>query len=256
MGVLLASDIADHLPRAVVLVLRQTFTAESFRAHLANLANDTAARESRERERAALIDRLPAIAIEEARISNAIAAGAGLDALVAKLKALQAEREGAKARLEAIEADERDLRVEADAVDRLVEQWKHWVVLLDQANDDRRAGGELAVIPESALVLARQILKRVLLMPIHVKPSPTHPGVWNFTGAALADGLLRGSVDSDGNTAIRRMGPIAGGSGGFNKVRGLEGPPKPPALGDAPASPGRPSMLCSAVRDYGSAGRA
>jgi len=172
------------------------------------------------------------------------AAGAGLDVLVGQLKDLKAEREAAELRLTRLEADERDLRAEADAVERLRSQWSEWSVILDAAVANRanaEPGDVLPAIPESSLALARQILRKVLLMPIFVKP--TAPGEWAYGGAAAYDGVLHGKIDHQGlvfrgsEFAIKVLRPIAGGSDAeFNRVLGPEMAPHTPQRGGARAT--------------------
>ena len=90
--------------------------------------------------------------------------------------------------------------------------------------------------PKAALVVARQILRKVLLMSIYVTASSVAPGAWTFTGAAAYDGLLQGAVAHDGVAIVpTRQRPISGSSDApFNQVRGTEGPLKPPSARKRP----------------------
>lgn len=97
----------------VVSALRETFSAESFEAHLQKTAADDAARASRPAERETLLARIPVLSAECERLADAVAAGSGtLDVLLAGIKSRQAERETTEARVAEIEGIERDLRAE------------------------------------------------------------------------------------------------------------------------------------------------
>ena len=183
---------AAQMHAAVINSLHETFSAESFEAHLKATAADESARESRQAERGALLARLPVIATEEQRIADAIAGGADIPALVAKLKSLQTEREIAEARVLELEGVERNLRADQDAVERLRETWKTW-------------SGALSADPASQEI-ARQILRKVLECPILVRPDCTTRGdrTWAFGGIGRYDGILSGGVSESATVVIRR----------------------------------------------------
>jgi len=168
----------DEIHAVVVKALRETFSVESFEAHLKKTAEDDAARESRQAERGALLARLPVIATEEQRVADAIAGGAEVPVLVAKLKALQTEREIAEARVSELEGIERDLKADGETVERLRVTWGSW-------------SGALEADP----VYARQILRKVLPVPVVVRPRGTRGDrSWDFVGVGAFDGVLSGAV--------------------------------------------------------------
>jgi hypothetical protein len=76
-----------------------------------------------------------------------------VDALVAELKAAQAERRHAEARVAELEGYERDLRDQQEQVERLRQVWGGWAAALD------------ADVPT-----ARQILKKILVGRVYVRP--------------------------------------------------------------------------------------
>jgi hypothetical protein len=84
---------------AVILALRRTFSAESFEAHLASIANDADARAHRDAERANLLVEIPKLAAAEAKLAKLVAVTDDVDALVAQLKLTQADRKAAEARV-------------------------------------------------------------------------------------------------------------------------------------------------------------
>ncbi len=238
---------ADLIHRAIVFDLNHAFSTETFTEHLRQLAADDGARAARQRERGALLDRLPEIAIEESRVANAIAAGAGLDVLVEKLKDLKAEREAAEKRISQIQADERDIRVEADAVERLRDQWESWQKVLHEATGQQaslKPGEQPDQLPEAVMGLARQILRKVLLTSIEVRPA-ADARAWFYRGAADYNGVLRGVAHENGRVIVMRVPsektpvavaaylaerrPIAGGSdAGCNDVLGRDMAPHTP----------------------------
>jgi len=219
-----------------------------------------------------------------------VAVSDDIEALVAQLKALQAERKAAEARVGELEGIELDLRADQAQVAALQSTWGEWSKLLGAAE---------ANLPDGAYgaTLARSILRKILVGPIKVwpvysapaadlvdlcaaRPATATPDVaavesawknaraesWRFRGisrfdSVISGGMGRGSVDVDDNAlwngpaALRCMGidgtyngphPISGGSDapwGVREGQGPEGPPKPPALGSAPAQPWRSSIL-------------
>lgn len=243
----------DRLHAAVIASLRDTLSPENFERHLAVTAADESARASRGAERATLLARIPVLTAECERLADAVAGGSGtLDVLLSGIKTRQAEREAAEARVVELESIERDLRADADAVERLRTTWKDW-------------GGALDADP----VLARQVLRKVLVGSILVFPRGR--GQWSFGGFSRFDGLLTGRIAPaqtlvakwDGRERIDALvrsrypdavgGPsplpwpgavvIAGGSDApaaeavCNTVRDGEMAPIPPPLGDVPAEP-------------------
>lgn len=184
---------ADPLHHAVVGSLKETFSPEAFEAHLKGTANDAAARESRQAERAALLARIPVLESEAARLADAVAAGSGtLDVLLAGIKARQAEREAAQARIAELEGVERDLRADQDAVERLRETWRSW-------------SGALTADP-ATYGLARQILRKVLDTPILVRPENIARGrrTWAYAGIGRFDGILHGGVSETEVVVVHR----------------------------------------------------
>jgi hypothetical protein len=75
------------------------------------------------------------------------------DVLLNAIKTRQAEREQAEARVAEIEGTKRDLHADGEAVERLRATWQSW-------------SGAL----EADLVMARQILRKVLAVPVGVRP--------------------------------------------------------------------------------------
>jgi site-specific DNA recombinase len=224
----------ERLHRAVIRSLRDTLSPENFEAHLAKTAADEDARASRAAEREALIARIPVLNAEAERLANAVAAGSGaLDVLLTAIKQRQAEREQAELRLAELEGIERDLRADAEAVERLRATWKDWEGALD-----------------ADPVLARQLLRKVLAGPIAV--SPRERGHWTYAGISRFDGLLHGAVGKDETVVVHRglrpalrwAVPIAGGSDApvGDTVRDREMAPHTPDARRAPAKPWRVSV--------------
>ena len=136
------------------------------------------------------MDRLHAAVIVSVRetLANAIAAGSGtLDVLLSAIKERQAEREAAELRLAELESTERDLRAESDAVERLRAVWKDWAGALD-----------------ADPVLARQLLRKVLVGPILVLPKGR--GAREFLGGSRFDALLHGALAPRAD-AVRAWSP-------------------------------------------------
>jgi hypothetical protein len=123
----------------------------------------------------AVADQIPKLAAAEARLARAIAASDDMDALVAEPKASQQERRQAESRLADLEGYERDLRDQQEQVERLRRIWGGWAAALD------------ADVPT-----ARQILKKVLVGRILVRP--VGPGAWRFAGISRYHGALRGGL--------------------------------------------------------------
>lgn len=204
---------------------------------------------------------MPQIGQEESNITSAIAAGGELEPLVARLKALKAERQDVELRLTELDADERDLRATTAAVERLREEWGGWIAALDAAAE--------GTVPETALQVARQILRKVVHMVIYVVPGSRD--AWTFHGAADVDGgrYVRDRVGRDSAVVIedcpggglRYTGfavdrPIAGGCGdGGGAVRGEDMAPTPPALVAPRYSRGGPRQLEYMLGHHPSASR-
>lgn len=184
---------AEQMHTAVIHALKESFSPESFEAHLRRTVSDEPARESRQAERANLLDRIPVLEAEATRLADAVAVGAGtLDTLLAGIKARQAEREQAVARIAELEGIERDLRADADSVARLRETWKTWSSAL--TTDPATYG------------LARQILRKVLETPILVRPETLTRGdrTWVFAGIGRFDGILHGGVSETETVIVHR----------------------------------------------------
>jgi hypothetical protein len=111
-----------------------------------------------------------------------------MDALVAELKATQQERRQAEARVADLEGYERDLRDQQGQVERLRRVWGGWAAALD------------ADVPT-----ARQILKKILVGRILVRP--VGPGAWRFAGISRYDGALRGGLGRTGTDVLPGFGP-------------------------------------------------
>ncbi len=178
----------DRLHAAVIVSVRETLSPEAFEMHLAKTASDEQARAQRAAERETLLARIPVLNAEAERLANAIAAGSGtLDVLLSAIKERQTEREAAELRLAELESTERDLRAESDAVERLSAVWKDWAGALD-----------------ADPVLARQLLRKVLVGPILVLPKGR--GAWEFLGGSRFDALLHGALAPRAD-AVRAWSP-------------------------------------------------
>src|SRR5262249_30156694 len=154
---------------AVTESLRYTLSPENFERLLKTKAEDEQERASREAERATLLARIPVLEAECSRLADAVAAGSGaLDVLLNAIKARQAERETAEARVTELEGIERDLRDEAEVVERLRAVWKDWEGALD-----------------AQPILARQLLRKALDGPIRVHP--VRAGLWTYNGDTRFD---------------------------------------------------------------------
>jgi site-specific DNA recombinase len=174
-----------ELHRAVIDSLKVTFSDEKFEQYLRDQAADTEQIAARRAERENLLLQIPKLAAAEAKLAKAIAVSDDMDALVAELKATQQERRQAEARVADLEGYERDLRHQQEQVERLRQVWGGWAAALD------------ADVPT-----ARQILKKILVGRIYVRP--VGPGAWRFAGISRYDGALRGGL---GRTAPADVQP-------------------------------------------------
>jgi len=174
-----------ELHRAVVDSHKVTFSDDKFEQYLRDQAADTEQLAARRAERENLLLQIPKLAAAEAKLAKAIAASDDMDALVAELKATQQERRQAEARVTELEGYERDLRDQQEQVERLRHVWGGWAAALD------------ADVPT-----ARQILKKILVGRIYVRP--VGPGAWRFAGISRYDGALRGGL---GRTAPADVQP-------------------------------------------------
>ena len=241
---------ARELHQAVIASLRETFSAESFTAHLERQANDSGAKEQRAAERTNLLAELPRLAAAEQRLVKRIGTVED-DALVAALKAEWAEakatREQAERRVTELEGVERDLQADKAEIETLVAQWKSWSSVLKLAADGPAPAGS---VPAEAHQQARQILKKVLVSTIEVTPLAEGPRGWVFTGFSRFEGVLAGGL-SRGDVAVlpnynplrdpefvKMFRTIPGGSdAGSQTVRSSDGPPSPPHVRSVPAKP-------------------
>jgi len=164
-----------ELHRAVINSLKVTFSDEKFEQYLRDQAADTDQIAARRAERENLLLTIPKLAAAEAKLAKAIAVSDDMDALVAELKTTQQERRQAEARVAELEGYERDLRDQQEQVERLRQVWGGWAAALD------------ADTPT-----ARQILKKILVGRIYVRP--IGPGAWRFAGISRYDGALRGGL--------------------------------------------------------------
>jgi site-specific DNA recombinase len=174
-----------ELHSAVIAALKVTFSDQKFEEYLRDRAADTEQIAGRRAERENLLLQIPKLAAAEAKLAKAIAVSDDMDALVAELKATQQERRQAEARVADLEGYERDLRHQQEQVERLREVWGGWAAALD------------ADVPT-----ARQILKKILVGRIYVRP--VGPGAWRFAGISRYDGALRGGL---GRTAPADVQP-------------------------------------------------
>ena len=97
---------------------------------------------------------------------------------MAELKSVQQERRDAEARVTHLEGVEMDVQADRDRVEQLREQWGTWSQFLD---DDP--------------LLARQVLRKVLVSPIKVTPRAVDGAAsWRFIGVSRYDGVLAGGL--------------------------------------------------------------
>jgi site-specific DNA recombinase len=176
-----------QLHRAVIEALQVTFSDAKFEEYLRDQAADTEQIAARRAERENLLQQIPKLAAAEAKLAKAIAVSDDMDALVAELKATQQERRQAEARVADLEGYERDLRDQQEQVERLRRVWGGWAAALD------------ADVPA-----ARQILKKILVGRIYVRP--VRSGVWRFAGISRYDGALRGGLGRTGTTVLPGFG--------------------------------------------------
>lgn len=173
----------DRLHAVVIATLQDTFAAEHFERFHRQRAADEQARSKRGAERQSIIAALPKLAADEQRIVRRIATVED-DSLVAALKeqwqSFRAERERAEARLAEIEGEERDLREQTEAIETFRQRWNDW-------------RGALTAEP----VLARQLLRKILVGPILVIPKGR--GAWEFIGGSMYDAVLHGAVSGKGD---------------------------------------------------------
>ena len=230
---------AAELHKAVIDSMRASFTPETFRAHLAQQAANVEARDQRAAERANLLAELPKLAA--ATLVKRIATVED-DALVAALKdewsTAKVSRELAERRVVELEGIERDLTADTEEVEALIATWRTWGETL--ACTQGAADGS---IPAELQAQARQILKRLLVTTILVKPN--EPGDWSFGAYTRFEGLLMGGLNHGKVTLYQWegepggffrdptmdsfIGPIAGGSdAGGSAVRDTEMAPIPP----------------------------
>jgi hypothetical protein len=168
--------------------LRTTFNAETFEAHHKQSAEDESARASRAAERASIIARLPVLATQEERLADAVANGDGaVSALVAALKARQQERQDLEARLAELDGWERDAQADHERVEQLRARWGSWQGALDQ----------------DPVLLARQLLKKVLATPIYVRPVGHRE--WVYVGIGRYDVLVEGAVAPDEVVSVHQQ---------------------------------------------------
>jgi hypothetical protein len=257
---------AIELHYAVIASLRDTFTPETFTAHLERMAGNVDAQAQRAAERAGLIADLPKLAAAEARLVKRIATVED-DALVAALKTEWQEakitRERAERRVAELEGIERDIRGERAEVEALRETWQSWSAALQAAID--AAPGS---IPAEIQLQARQILKKVLVGPIAVTPNGEKlPSVasliasaapevsgrsWVFFGYAQYEKVLTGGLNTDAALVLHvgdpqegpvdatkiTFRPIAGGSGvESSTMRDSDMAPHTPQRSERPGEP-------------------
>jgi hypothetical protein len=177
-----------ELHTGVIAALKVTFSDQKFEEFLRDRAADTEQIAARRAERENLLLQIPKLAAAEARLAKVIAVTDDVDALVAELKATQQERRQAEARVADLEGYERDLRHQQEQVERLRQVWGGWAAALD------------ADVPT-----ARQILKKILVGRIYVRP--VGPGAWRFAGISRYDGALRGGLGRTGTDVLPGFGP-------------------------------------------------
>jgi DNA invertase Pin-like site-specific DNA recombinase len=239
---------AAELHTAVITSLRETFTEQTFVEHLEKQAANVEAKAQRAAERTRLIAELPRLAAEEKRLVKRIASVED-DGLVAALKDEWAEakraRETAERRLADLEGIERDLAADQAEVESLLQTWKGWSEVLAQVQ-----GTPDGSVPAEAQAQARQVLKKVLVGTIRVKPN--EPGDWSFAGYTRFEGLVVAGVKhgtvvtytwpTESGYFDPLNTPIAGGSdsdlSGVSAVHSTDMAPHAPQL--APTVPAKP----------------
>ena len=100
----------------------------------------------------------------------------------------KASRELAERRVAELEGIERDLTADTEEVEALIATWRTWGETL--ACTQGAADGS---IPAELQAQARQILKRLLVATILVKPN--EPGDWSFGAYTRFEGLLMGGLN-------------------------------------------------------------
>jgi DNA invertase Pin-like site-specific DNA recombinase len=248
--------------RAIIAALRRTFTVESYEAHLASISNDHGAHQRREAERTNLLAEMQRLAAVEKKLAALVEATDDVEALVERLKAAQAERKAAEQRLAYLEGVEVDIRAGREQVEKLKTTWAEWSELL--------GAHEAPGLPEGTYgaVLARSILRKILVSPIVVvpvtepvdlkawaratcgagEPAPiTWVTRWQFKGVSSFDAVFSGGLSKaqiyvdipwDSPDVLRCMGlengyngphPISGGSDAhIEGVSGGRGPEMAP----------------------------
>jgi hypothetical protein len=124
---------AFALHKAVVATMRETFTPESFREHLAKQAANVEAKAQRKAERARLIADLPKLAAAEARLVKRIATvedDSLVNALQDEWNVAKVERVAAERRVTELEGIERDLSADTAEIEQLATTWGSWSQVL------------------------------------------------------------------------------------------------------------------------------
>jgi DNA invertase Pin-like site-specific DNA recombinase len=271
---------AVELHASVITSLRETFTEQTFTAHLEKQAANIEAKEQRAAERQGILVDLPKLAAAEQGLVRRIGTVED-DALVAALKAewseVKGQRERAERRLAELEGLERDLQADRAEVEQLRATWATWSSILGAAID-APAGS----IPAEAQQQARQILKKVLTGPVKVTPVMIDPSsaevaaavgprktVFLYEGHSRFDGVLLGGAVRGLPISVStptRLEPgegvklpsglvyipeISGGSDGSPASRDTDMAPKPPVARATPAEPWRPSISPTGLLAHG-----
>jgi DNA invertase Pin-like site-specific DNA recombinase len=202
---------AEELHHAVVGALRGTFTAESFKAYLAEKANSQAETDARHAELAHLRDVvLPGLIQREERLLDAVEAGLmDRDTIRKRSMAIRDERGVAEARRDELISWQRNAAADVAQAEELAANWNGWA---EQMEREQQVGN-------GESVLSRQILAKALGgAPVYVMPG-TEKRTWHFLGLASYEGVLRGAVrpgaiarfvqDGEGDELVDRGAPPA-----------------------------------------------
>lgn len=140
--------------RAVIAALKRTFSPEAFEAHLAAISSDRGAAERRETERTNLLAEIARLAAVEKKLAGPRGAAQG-DADPAQ---------GGRAARDLPEGVELDIRAGREQVEERKATSAEWSALLSEH--------EATTLPKGTYgaVLARSVLRKILLGPILVTP--------------------------------------------------------------------------------------
>ena len=181
----------EELHLAVLASMRQTFSAESFKAHQSRVANDTETRRQREAQRTNLTAELPRLQAKAARLAKLVADVEDDGELLRQYQDAKKSVTETKDSLAYLDSVERDAAAKTADAAALEATWGDW---MRQADEN----------PE----VVRQLLRRVLVSPIAVRPSPkankADKQTWTFAGFSWYGKVLAGSLEPGIATTVTR----------------------------------------------------